>query len=1354
MMVTLDILRFVELANSSRIRLVEFLKNRKVSQVSIWGAGTNGFLTAFLLQESSIEIRCFYDKSRTGSLFGIEVRPEPSEDLEGECVIIAMDKPLRQIARIKALCSRSGIHCIHLASSLAEREPCLCISPLDQSFYEIRGRLQRSLPDGRYAISVWGCGMNGRTVVLLLLFLGYEVRLYDAKPCESIWGIDVFPEPDQLAEDEFVLIAMNGPENAVERIQRKCRHFSVGCLQIYNEPRVTGRFSLRQLHRQQKRHNMEEINALFLDPAVEVVSFDLFDTLLCRPVLTPPDLFYLVERKVHLLMGDAGFPFSKLRVRAEKEARRRLRVLGDECCEETTLSEIYEIFCECFGLSENLRDQVKALELETESKCLRRREAGGKLFELAKRSGKRIVIISDIYLPGKDVERILFANGYRGYEHCAVSAEYRQTKHSGRLYATLLNEIKVSPKAWVHVGDHVKSDVQMARSHGIRTVYLPSAVNQFWDHPAHERLWVGREAFLEPSMRMMLGIMINRYFDRPFDGLDERKDSLFNGDASQMGYCAGGPWFFFMIQWMLEETSKDKCRTLHMIARDGYVPLQVFNRLEAFYPDAPNVRYLHISRIISHAVSMRDRSSILLSHDELPVMDHVPVETLLRERFFIKQPELFRDALLEEGYKLGHPPRCYERFLMDCLNNKQLEAEIRCRLHEFQEMAEAYYKAEFEASGKHAIFDVGYTGKIHSCLERLTGMPIDGYFFSSSLNADVLKPHSLRTRNYFGAPLNERVHRFFSRGIAEHVMSDPHNGSMVNLKTSGGYIVPVWTEPNVDEYTREVQHAIQSGVLEFIDDVKEWFGNDLTLLHATPGSAFFQMNQFMCEPYARDAKIFMNVGYENGATGKGGVLIGRERALSAWATGFDAIDAVGEIAPMTLNDADSLASEKLPLNEGERRVLWIDYARVPDKYSFVRELASCDRSINYLILDAYSRAPEIDAENISLIHPPDTISCCYKYGVQMSRLEDPYVSSTLYSYAAQFHYLLRERHEVSFEQALSAVVEAYQYTCDILQKYNPSVTLIWNEFYALSRVAQFACDMMSKKTAYLEYGILPGTIQIDCLGQVGESWIAREPELFDSLEIGEEDLRNAQLALSFYRESGLNRRNQPEYGGLKQQLEGIDKPIIFLAGHNNYSSGVFPYDVNARNLHSPLFRDSFHMFEEVAGIARSNEWFVVFKPHPFSKKYLPEQRSADHYLIVDDVNIIECMDVCDLVATVLSQMSYMALIRRKAVVMMGYSPLYAKECSYEAMTIDSIANQIRRALVHEDASRMQAAWEAHVARLLKYYLYLYRVDKDESVPAQPIQEFVRKLVALAEGDIDDYGLTQTSSENNRCSCST
>lgn len=416
------------------------------------------------------------------------------------------------------------------------------------------------------------------------------------------------------------------------------------------------------------------------------------------------------------------------------------------------------------------------------------------------------------------------------------------------------------------------------------------------------------------------------------------------------------------------------------------------------------------------------------------------------------------------------------------------------------------------------------------------------------------------------------------------------------------------------------------------------------------------------------------------------------------------------------------------------RIMWSGfYTASAGKNKFIESVISHSDSSHYLLLNLTLNSPDIALPNAFVFNAPETVTKCSEHSSTVNLPENRNIRYTLEAYAVHLKYTLEENHNISYEQALSAVGQTFSYTLNMLESYKPDIAVIWNEFHPLFKVVKLACDFTGTKTVYMEFGCLPGTFQFDIKGQMGESWIALNTEAFNSLHVDEADCIKAVKAVECIKNTEMNRAKQPKKGRLGRKLEGIDKKIVFVAGHNDYSSGMFPYDIAASTFHSPFYRSSAHLFEDMAQRAESNGWFMVFKPHPYAKSHLPESLRTEHYIIVDDVNVEECIDIADVTLTVLSQMSYMALTRGKPVVMTGYNQLRDKGCCYEAFRAEDIDSVINSALIYGFTDLMKENWIKHAARLLKYCLY----SDNEALYALSSEIFAKRIQVLARHKMTD-----------------
>ena len=113
------------------------------------------------------------------------------------------------------------------------------------------------------------------------------------------------------------------------------------------------------------------------------------------------------------------------------------------------------------------------LEISTELSVCKANPEALKFFNTVKKAGKagkRVVIISDMYLSASTISTILTSCGYdlTGV-NVYVSSEYGKTKRSGNLFREVLRVLREEGKHVLHIGDNYISDVLMPRKCGMKS---------------------------------------------------------------------------------------------------------------------------------------------------------------------------------------------------------------------------------------------------------------------------------------------------------------------------------------------------------------------------------------------------------------------------------------------------------------------------------------------------------------------------------------------------------------------------------------------------------------------------------------------------------------------------------------------------------------------------------------------------------------------------------------------------------------------------------------------------------------------------------------------------------------------
>ena len=258
----------------------------------------------------------------------------------------------------------------------------------------------------------------------------------------------------------------------------------------------------------------EKVIAQICDKKIKIVSFDVFDTLILRPVFKPTDMFVLMHNDFKKLMPDYEHDFTIIRMASEKAAR-----LNSDTG-EVTIDEIYDEMSESYNIPSEIALKLKNTEISLETAAGYARKSGKTLYDAALENGKKIILATDMYLPEKTIKEILDKNGYKGYDKLFLSCVLNKNKCTGTMYHHILEEYKIDAAEMLHIGDNYNSDILKPRELGIQCCYMPS--------PAE----IMKNAVLSTSdekqyfnARCRLMSIANNSFDDPFQN-DLNEDVL------------------------------------------------------------------------------------------------------------------------------------------------------------------------------------------------------------------------------------------------------------------------------------------------------------------------------------------------------------------------------------------------------------------------------------------------------------------------------------------------------------------------------------------------------------------------------------------------------------------------------------------------------------------------------------------------------------------------------------------------------------------------------------------------------------------------------------------------------------
>lgn len=472
--------------------------------------------------------------------------------------------------------------------------------------------------------------------------------------------------------------------------------------------------------------SIEALIEIIKTEEIKIVSFDIFDTLLTRPITNDPrDIFYLIAAKI-----DKRFGVDFIKLRWDAEA-----MLGDPYA---TIDDIYTYIESKYNISHDIIEQIKAEELNCERQVLYPRQDMIKLCYTAHTLGKRLIATSDMYLPSEFLLNILHKKGFQWIEKVYVSSEYRARKTDhGALFDIVINNEQIDINSILHIGDNPIADVKMPLEKGIAAIHVPSILQH-----AHER---GGEMFSllsnmakeKPLLSIIFGHSLARFFDKsdtPTINLDRCRT------MEDIGNLIIGPLTTILCikSRLIAEERGYSC--VYYASRDGWLPFKIHKALEDII-HLPKAIYFHAGRR-AYFPFMASSFIDYAFMNKPGNIESFTLENLLKSYFANDSEKLLNKLSHEEQNLL-----CFQAPSKSIEVLKKVEKEISSIIKHRKECAQKYYNSIFPADqNRFLVFDIGYSGSISVALSAITKKKIDKlYCWQSNKNKELDKKNGTST---------------------------------------------------------------------------------------------------------------------------------------------------------------------------------------------------------------------------------------------------------------------------------------------------------------------------------------------------------------------------------------------------------------------------------------------------------------------------------------------------------------------------------------------------------------------------------------------------------------------------------
>ncbi len=440
---------------------------------------------------------------------------------------------------------------------------------------------QKSFPfDSMERFVIYGTGINAEAIVKSCGEYPIVGLMDASKTGQSLWGLPVLSETEVLEKNIRLIIVVARPAVHTiiyKRIQQWSERAGISVLDIQGNC-IADKVKVQKC---ESAYFDVSYDALLKEiDRHNVISFDIFDTLLIRKVYESQDVFMLLDREYEM---NHPFVFSAERKRAENMLLEHM---------EPNIHQIYEQLKKNQpSLSDQDCEVMLRMELKKEMQVLMLRERMRECLRYCADHGKRVFLVSDMYWPEEILEKILAKFGIVQYEKLFVSCDYGKSKRNGLF--RFMKEYVEERETCLHIGDHPEADGTAAKKEGL-DVYLVQSPVKMMELSTYAPLlsWLGGI-----ESHLMLGLLASELFSDPFS-LYHSKGKPTIKENKSFGYLLIAPLVISFLIWMMDRVRNAGQAVILFSARDGWLMRKVYRQLvERFQLDRmPSDEYLLISR--------------------------------------------------------------------------------------------------------------------------------------------------------------------------------------------------------------------------------------------------------------------------------------------------------------------------------------------------------------------------------------------------------------------------------------------------------------------------------------------------------------------------------------------------------------------------------------------------------------------------------------------------------------------------------------------------------------------------------------------------------------------------------------
>ena len=499
----------------------------------------------------------------------------------------------------------------------------------------------------------------------------------------------------------------------------------------------------------------------------KVISFDIFDTVITRNYIDPKDIFYGMQEQLQERFDS----FANHRIKAELECRREYNFN-----QEVSIEEIYSFLLKSQYIpnlkSEDIKDLID-MELTFEKDALFVNPEIKSIIEELRKRDKKVILISDIYLPKSFLKSILEKLDIPVEEEDVfISSELKFMKSNKKLFQYVLDILDVKPQELCHIGDNEISDVNNPKSLHIHAIHYKRVIpNRYEIQTSFESVKLSHLRGLSRKVRLNNPYRHNLH-----------KATIWDTTAN-----VSAPLMVGFTLWCLQKTQELGIEKIYFCSRDGEILYKIAKEMLPHLNSNLNIDYLYVSRQSLLFPSIKEINDESLEWIMAPTAVLTP--NIILKRINLQPEEIYHilkkyDFHSKLNKHLSQPQKQIFRKML-----KEIEPLIVSKANEYKKYTLGYLKERGLHTDRFALVDIGWSGTLQRSISQLLGedgyrLPTYGLYFGVKRRkkfkdidqlhgwfTDYRNPRKLDQKTYI-IPMTELFTAALHGGVHSHIMKN------------------------------------------------------------------------------------------------------------------------------------------------------------------------------------------------------------------------------------------------------------------------------------------------------------------------------------------------------------------------------------------------------------------------------------------------------------------------------------------------------------------------------------------------------------------------------------------------------